>query len=193
VGREDEAAEERRLHRSRFVSVFPDGEGTYLVRGRVPPEVGALLMRAIEAASDALYRGSVPETTPEQRRADALALLAERALAAGFGGEGPGEAEAGEETEARRAPIGTPAERYLVVLHVDAATLAADGEPGSGGARLEDGTRVSAEGAMSFALLTTRASRSCLLGSGGTVLVRRPWPAVGDGRKGGREPATSGG
>jgi hypothetical protein len=37
-------------------------------------------MRAIEAASDALYRGSVPETTPEQRRADALMFLVERAM-----------------------------------------------------------------------------------------------------------------
>lgn len=84
LGRENEAALEQRRHQSRCFSVFPDDQGMYVVRGKVDPEVGALLMRAIEAASDALYRGSVPETTPEQRRADALALLAERALTVGL-------------------------------------------------------------------------------------------------------------
>ena len=86
-GRSDAGA---RLHLARSFSVFPDDAGGYRVAGRLEPEVGALLMRAIEAASDALYRGSVPETTPEQRRADALALLAERAMAAGFGGRARG-------------------------------------------------------------------------------------------------------
>ena len=38
---------------------------------------------------------------------------------------------------------GTRAERYQVVLHVDAETLKAEGEPGR--SELEDGTRVSAE------------------------------------------------
>jgi hypothetical protein len=37
--------------------VFPDLEGLYAVEGRLTPEQGALLMRAVEAASDALYRG----------------------------------------------------------------------------------------------------------------------------------------
>jgi hypothetical protein len=42
------------------------------------------------------------------------------------------------------APIsGTRAERYQVVLHVEPATLAADGEPGR--SEMEDGTRLSAE------------------------------------------------
>jgi hypothetical protein len=125
LGREDEEALERRRHASRCLSVFPADDGTYLVRGRLDPEVGALLMRAIEAASDALYRGSVPETTPEQRRADALAHLAERALEAGFEEGGC-----------------CSAERYTVVLHADGATLEEDGEPGR--SELEDGTRVPA-------------------------------------------------
>src|SRR5690606_16588442 len=74
------------------------------------------------------------ESTPEQRRADALGLLAERALAAGFGGAG----------DADPAPVsGSRAERYQVLLHVDHATLAGGGEPGR--SELEDGTRVSAE------------------------------------------------
>ncbi len=55
--RADEAALEREWHESRTFSVFPAEDGDmYLVRGRLDPEVGALLMRVIEAASDALYR-----------------------------------------------------------------------------------------------------------------------------------------
>ncbi len=153
--------------------MFPDDAGGYRLVGRVEAEVGALLMRAIDAASDAGYRGSVPETTPEQRRADALALLAERAMAAGFGGSGGGEAgasaEAGREgeeaaddaaaegasAEAPPTATGTRAERYLVLLHVDEGTITGHGDPGAddgthplhphGGPHLEDGTRVATE------------------------------------------------
>jgi hypothetical protein len=172
-GREDEAALERERWESRRFSLVPDDDGMYDVRGKLPPEIGALLMRAVEAASDALYREQVPvavdgavangvaadgaaangvaargtagggaagDSTEHaraaaRRRADALGLLAERAMAAGFGGRDP---------EQGRAPIsGTRAERYQVVLHVEAATLEAGGDPGR--SDLEDGTRVSAE------------------------------------------------
>ena len=179
VGRKDESTLEDRRHASRFLSVFSDDEGSYLVRGRLDPEVGALLMRAIEAASDALCRGSVPEATPEQRRADALALLVERALSAGLSStdsEGAEGAEVSSETpsvesppdcgcahDATRLPSRVSAEasvsriakpwrsdRYMVVLHVDEATLSDGGEPGR--SHLEDGTRVSAETARRLAL-----------------------------------------
>ena len=136
-----------------------------VVTGRFTPEVGALLMRAIEAASDALFRErEMPvaaddrdtETEAKQRRADAVGLLAERALAAGFGraecrapaagetecGREAGEAECG--AAAGEIPIsGTRAERYQVMLHVEPETLRADGEPGL--SELEDGTRISQE------------------------------------------------
>ena len=164
--RRDEAALERERYESRTFSVVPDDEGMYVVRGRLPAELGALLMRAVEAASDALYRearwprpGQVEgqgakaetgaQTGPEtgvgvsaetseraaaQRRADALGLLAERALAVGFGGRG----------DEDPVPIsGSRAERYQVMLHVEVETLKADGEGGR--SELEDGTGVSAE------------------------------------------------
>jgi hypothetical protein len=113
-----------------------------VVRGLVvDPEVGALLMRTIEAASDALYRrkptpGVDSPREAAQRRADAVGLIAERALAAGIGSpQGTGGAE---------APIsGTRAERYLVTLHVEPETLSAEGD--SGRSDLDQGTRVSAE------------------------------------------------
>ena len=128
--RESEARNEERRHASRRFSVFPDEDGMYAVSGRLDPEVGAALMRAIEAASDALYgrekcarhgRNGPASThassdaadrrddvTPDQRRADAVGLLAERALAAGFA-DGP--------------VSGSRAERYQVVLHVEPAAL----------------------------------------------------------------------
>ena len=75
--RKDDAAAERARHASRSLSIFPDEEGMYLIRGQLDPEVGALLMRAIEGAGAALFRkrtadGSAeaaPETAPRRRRA----------------------------------------------------------------------------------------------------------------------------
>ena len=136
--RQDEADREKERFESRTFSVFPDEEGMYAVKGKLTPEVGALLMRAVEAASDSLYRAKGPKSVSAEtsfqdaahRRADALGLVAERAMAAGFG---------------ENAPVsGTKAERYQVLLHVDAETLKEDGT-GLGQSELEDGTRVSAE------------------------------------------------
>lgn len=119
---------EQARHRARRFSVVVDEGGSYVVSGRLDPEAGAMLMRALEAASDVLFRAEVdPEqTTPAQRRADAVGLLAERALAAGFGDD----------------PRGTPADRYQVLLHVESDTLQAD-RP-SGRSEL-DGVRVCKE------------------------------------------------
>jgi hypothetical protein len=203
LGRLEEARAERLRHRLRSFSVFPSEEGMYVVKGVVTPEVGAMLMRAIEAAGDALYRASgrasgpesgpesgrasgrpscgsrgedVERPEPEQLRADALGLVAERALAAGFGRQGPARTSegAGEGAEGARedsevgeqggagsdgssgrqdgssVPIsGSRAERYQVLLHVEPETLRDRGEPGM--SELEGGTRVTAETARRLA------------------------------------------
>ena len=154
LSRDAELTAEQARRRSRTFSVFVDGDGMYVVKGRLEPEVGAVLMRAVEAASDALFRceddagtgsrgdeSGDPRPEPKQRRADAVGLLAERALAAGFGGEAR-TASHGEPLTAPRAESGTRAERYQVMVHCDAATLAAEGEPGRSDL---DGIRVSAE------------------------------------------------
>ncbi|MYB99083.1 MAG: DUF222 domain-containing protein, partial [Gemmatimonadetes bacterium] len=88
LSRDGELAAEEVRHRSRTFSVAIDADGMYVVRGRLEPEVGAVLMRAIEAASDALYQREDGEARPRnrQRRADAAGLVAERALAVGFDG-----------------------------------------------------------------------------------------------------------
>ncbi len=200
LSRDAELTAEQARHRSRTFSVFVDGDGMYVVKGRLEPEAGAVLMRAVEAASDALFRseddardtagsgrgvsceaGDAGDTRPEpkQRRADAVGLLAERALAAGFGGGEHRESEVDVDemggdlddldgaptTEFNAAPrgvrVGTPgakaenaantsarvgsgtrAERFQVTVHCDAATLAAEGEPGRSDL---DWIRVSAE------------------------------------------------
>jgi len=190
--RRDEAARERERHESRTLSVFPDNQGMYVVNGLLEPEAGAPLMRAVEAASDALYRGrpgtdgahgvvSPRDAAREaaRRRADAIGLVAERALAAGLGDED------GTHTS---APIsGTRAERYQVMLHVDSETLAAEGEPGR--SELEDGTRVPAERGIHFALLSTTCGR---YRSGADDREQRPSSplARGDGRRATRGPST---
>jgi hypothetical protein len=107
------------------------------VRGRLAPEVGALLLQALTAARETLYRqararagepgyadGSSEAPTPAQQQADALALLAETALHHGL-------------------DPGAPGERYQVVVHVDAPALADPDQPGQ--SVLEDGAHVSAE------------------------------------------------
>jgi len=133
LDRRSEVDAEQARFRTRTLSAFVDEAGMVVVRGRLDPEAGAMLMKAIDDASDALFRKvtecvSSDRPTPEQRRADALGLVAERALATGFG-EGP--------------VSGSKARATGVVLHVDALTLSESEEPGL--SELEDGTRVAAE------------------------------------------------
>ena len=195
VDRLEEQDEERERHRSRFLTVRPDMDGMYIVRGRLDPEVGALLTKALEAAGQELYRragaddpvgdleitergaaadtveqsvavevaSEVPcevpseETTPGQRRADAIGFLAERALQGGLveagGGCAAGECGDGKRSDGRATATVCRADRFQVVLHVDAEALA-DSETLVDGSvdgyvayesELEDGVRVSAE------------------------------------------------
>ena len=100
-------------------------------------EVGALLLRALDAAGETLYQrlratgtetpGTDPAVEPPtraQQQADALALLAETALH-------------------HALDPGAPGERYQVVVHVDAAALADPAQPGQ--SVLEETGHVSAE------------------------------------------------
>jgi hypothetical protein len=134
IDRKAEARETALQHTSRALHVYPVEDGTVVLRGRLAPEVGALLLRALAAARDSLYQAARDSLHPEvrgeeapsmaQQQADALALLAETALHHGL-------------------DPGAPGERYQVVVHVDAPVLANADQPGQ--SVLEDGTRVSAE------------------------------------------------
>jgi Domain of unknown function (DUF222)/HNH endonuclease len=143
VDRLAEAREATLRHAGRALHVRQGQDGMVVVRGRLEPEVGALLMQALAAARETLYQrargrdgnvavghGNVSAGTPSmaQKQAHALALLAETAL--------HHRSEQGLDPDA-------PGERYQVVVHVDAAVLADPDQPGQ--SVLEGGTRVSAE------------------------------------------------
>src|SRR5437667_222156 len=126
VDRIAEAREEARRHQSRALHVYPDEDGMVMLRGRLAPEVGAVLVQALAAAREALSQGNVAAEPPTmaQQQADALALVAETALHHGI-------------------DPGAPGERYQVVVHVDAPALADPDQPGQ--SVLEEGAHVSAE------------------------------------------------
>ena len=77
VDRIAEAQEDARRHKSRALRVYRDEDGMVILRGRLAPEVGAVLMPALAAAREALYeqsRSQAADATLEQQQADALAL-----------------------------------------------------------------------------------------------------------------------
>ena len=105
------------------------------VHGRLAPEDGALLLRALEAQRDSLWRdggrGSAePRPARQASNAEALVALADAALA---------------HTRARAAAA---ASATSVVVHADEAVLAHDGE---GGCELKDGSAVAPETARRLA------------------------------------------
>src|SRR2546426_10467632 len=56
VDRNAEAAEAAMLHKSRALHVYQDEDGMVVVHGRLDGEVGAVLMQALTAARETLYR-----------------------------------------------------------------------------------------------------------------------------------------
>jgi len=137
--RVEEARTTERRHLNRTLTTWVDDDGMVIVRARLTPELGAVVQQAIDAASERLFEESkqaappesvAEEVTPVQRRADALGLMAESALASCL-------------------DRGVTADRYQVVVHVEAASAsAAPVEPAAGHAVLElhdGGVHVSAE------------------------------------------------
>jgi hypothetical protein len=155
ASREDAQA----AHRDRYLAHEWDEDGCLLLRARLSPEEGALVLKALEAGREAIradeeadrvasHGGSAgpqggsagpkprqggsagPEPARRVNGADALAAVAESALAGG--------------------PAARPAaERYQVVLHADAAALGGDDE--HSGCRLYDGPAIPAESARRLA------------------------------------------
>ncbi|MGH7465743.1 MAG: DUF222 domain-containing protein, partial [Longimicrobiales bacterium] len=155
VDRLEEQQAEAGRHDSRHLSIHVDEDGMYIVRGRLDPEAGALLEKALEVAGDVLFgrranssklrstradhaaradsagrpaaASPSPSVDAAQRRADALALVAERALT---------RAQAQDAAASRGQP-------FEVVIHVDADGLRR--EAATGQAVIAGGVRVSAE------------------------------------------------
>ncbi len=128
-----------RQHEKRELYCGFDDDGSMVIRGRLPAEQGALIMKALELAMDRAddapedVAAETPETSGREpfhaRRADALAGIAESYL----NGE-PGD--------------NATADRYQVVLHVTAETLDSVQTAPTPAARvshLDDGPHVTAE------------------------------------------------
>jgi len=117
----DEAREQQD---AAHLSVFWNPDGSLEIHGRLAPEDGALVLRALESARDSLWRGSAePRPARQASNAEALVAIADAALAH------PGDGRTG-------------GERYQVVVHADEAALLRDGE---GGCELEDGSALAPE------------------------------------------------
>lgn len=121
--RRDAAKLAQTQYEQRNVDYFFDIDGELILNARLPPEIGAVVRKALEAAVDALRApseneivakamtikaGLIPTPPPAgTRRADALRLVAETFLA-----------QRAEDTGA-----GSSADRFQVVLHIDQAVL----------------------------------------------------------------------
>jgi len=150
LSREARQQAHRRLH------YWFDDDGSLVIKGRLPATAGALLIQALEAANEAASEAAegeavLPEASHAARRADALGLIAESFLQRG-------------------APALRTADRFQVVVHVDAETLR-HGGPG----------RCEVEGATALPVETVR--RLACDASVVTVLEDEAGEPVAIGRK----------
>ena len=106
-----ELAVEQRKQRE--VTYYYDDDGSLVIKGRLPAEQGALIVKALEMAMDKQFVDEDPDEREPiaARRADALAEVAETYL---------------NNSESS----GSTADRYQVVVHVQAATGEAETEDG---------------------------------------------------------------
>ena len=155
---------------SRRLSAHFDVDGMLVLRGRLTPEQGALVLKALEVSADELRAGSsngasargsaepsrasapVSDADGQQLLADALTRLAERAL-----------------TADAAAASASAADRFHVVVHVDAEVLA---DPDTDGrCELEDGPSIAPETARRLACDATVST--LLHGPSGELLPGR--------------------
>jgi hypothetical protein len=141
VDRNVENREAEHRHKSRSLLVYQDTDGMFVIRGRLTPEVGAVVRQALAAACDQSWVDAVDTApghyrpSPSQRQADALGQIAEAALH-------------------HNLDPGALGERYQVVVHVDAPVLADPDQPGQ--SVLEAGVNSSAEESRRIACDATR-------------------------------------
>jgi Domain of unknown function (DUF222)/HNH endonuclease len=101
------AADSRELYERAHLELYWDDDGSLVVRGRLAPDDGAVLERALAAAADRLWAKTDDGSAgPRPTRAEALVAVAEASLSGGPARGG---------------------DRYQVVVHVDEDALAEDG------------------------------------------------------------------
>jgi hypothetical protein len=131
----EELSREAQQQANRYFSYRYDDDGSLTFHGRVPAEVGAFLLKALQAGMDELPPADVSAGTPtvkseiQVRRADALGLLAESFM------------------EHRSASM-NGGDRHLISVHVSAETLR-DKEAGC--CEIEEGPSIAAETARRLA------------------------------------------
>ena len=115
--------EDTERHHHRYLSAYFDEASDYIIRGRLTPEAGAVVDKALEVAFD--RNATDPDADTGARYADALAVVAERSL---------------EVTDP-----GSGSDRYQVVVHVTDDVLA------SGRCEIEPGAELPVETARRIA------------------------------------------
>jgi hypothetical protein len=121
----EELSREARQQQNRCVSIRHDDDGSLVLHCRLPAEIGARLLKAIDIAVDDVPAGTSaePRASFSARRADALAVLAESFLA-----HGAMEMNGGD--------------RHQIVVHVAAETLR---DRKAGCCEIEHGPSIAAE------------------------------------------------
>jgi len=145
----EELSREERQQATRKLTYFYHDDGSLILKGRLPAEIGAQLIKALDAAvaDDEATTDVSAETSPQEgwqggiyfsdgkrsswgaRRADALGRIAESFLKHGL-------------------EVLAPGDRQQIIVHVDAQTLR---EGGAGRCELEDGPSMAAETARRMA------------------------------------------
>ena len=147
---------------SRMLSTQVDDNGMLLLRARLTPEVGAVLLRAVEAALEQVPAPAAGadgnEPTIAQRRADALGLVAESALAGGL-------------------DPGNPGDRFQVTVHVPADTLAAR-EPASTPPRVSAEPRAASPATSQPVAAAAHAGRETAAGGASETATAAPHVAA---------------
>ena len=105
IDRSVEAADDELRDASSRVTTHIDENGMFVIRGRLAPEAGEVLMKALDAAGEKLFAEQGEDRPPAGKvRADALTLVAESALKGGL-------------------DPGSSGDRYQVVVHVSEEEL----------------------------------------------------------------------
>jgi len=135
---DEEQEQAGKQRQKQYLQTYTDDDGMFVVKGRLPPEVGAMLQKALDTAADALRQrkreqqedtdtedekeccdGCPPQMSEEEHRSlrvAALGLVAQQAISSGLSGK----LEDEDKTNTRRGPQ----PKNLLVVHVDAAVLA---------------------------------------------------------------------
>ena len=152
-----DAEQSEQQYQGRYLHTYHDDNGMLVIEARLPPEEGAVLTKALEAAQELVFKkargtpdapagAQQTERTPTQKRADALGVIARAALGHGLCSDAGGKdanAPAGDTTADSANATAIDGARYQVVVHVDADVIKDVEAPGQ--CELEHGPVISPE------------------------------------------------